>query len=104
MAVTVTFTGLQDTIRNPLTVQTTGTILGFPSITRSIQVSVGGANGLRLYRNVADFTADTNYIDLAGTTGFFDGPCVCKTFYLRAVGGSTTCTVSVYYSDGLAIV
>lgn len=83
------------------TVSTSGDIFQFPTALRRIQISNEGANVLRIYRRAVDFTNDANYIDLPASTGFYDGPHVGRSIWLRANGGSTSVIMTVYVADGI---
>lgn len=69
---------------------------------KHVQISNEGANNLRVYFTLADFTADASltatdgYIELANTTGFFDGPAEGKEIWWRPIGG-TTQIVAIFY-------
>lgn len=53
---------------------TTGAQLMPPGPTSFVQVSNDGAEALRLFFSLQDYTDQVNYIELPATTGFWDGP------------------------------
>lgn len=61
-----------------------------------LQVSNEGGTVLRIYFTEEDFTADANYLELAATTGFFEGPAEVQKVWFRAVVGPTN-VVAVFY-------
>ena len=61
-----------------------------------LQISNEGANVLRVYFTKEDFDADANYIALAATIGFYEGPAEVQTVWFRAVAGATD-VVAIFY-------
>jgi hypothetical protein len=73
----------------------------FSGPTQFLQVSNEGANAIRIYFTAQDFTLDQNYITLAPTVGYFEGPVAlgenASSLFLRAVGGTSASVVVVGY-------
>ena len=92
--------------RSRLGITTTGESRRPPGVVKFLQVSNEGANELRLYFTEADYDADENYVSLAATTGYFDGPVELggsipgpngrDQLWLRSVTGDTTAVVVWY--------
>lgn len=80
-----------------------------PGPTNFLQVANEGANIVRIYFTKSDYDADVNYVELAATTGYFEGPveiaqAVPKDghanragLFLRAVTGTTNPVTVVAY-------
>jgi hypothetical protein len=79
-------------------------------VTKFVQVSNQGANILRLYFTKEDFTLDQNYLDLAATVGFYEGPAEIgvnpggpqgrDSLWFRSAAGVTTAVVVWYGRRG----
>lgn len=79
-------------------IDTTGREKRPEAVTVRLQISNEGANVLRVYFNQQDFDADADYLELAASTGFFDGPVeIPDRYFLRAVGGATDVVALEYY-------
>lgn len=61
-----------------------------------IQVSNESAAAVRIYANAADMVANVSYIELAASTGYFEGPWAQNTIYMASQGGSVTVPM-IYY-------
>lgn len=80
-----------------VSVTAVGAPLALPFPAKFLQISNEGAAPLRIYWTGEDFTADTNYIELALTTGFFEGPAEIATIWLRGAGGVSNPVIVVSY-------
>ena len=67
------------------------------SVSKFGQIWNTGANALRVYFRLEDFTADANFRELAATTGFLEGPLELSKIWFRAVGGATA-VESIFYA------
>lgn len=92
------------------TIDTTGSTVTIPGVTKHLQVSNEGGNPLRVYFTKADFDANANFIELAATIGFFEGPAEIGVnpgggegrdfLYLRAAAATTVASVVAYLRRG----
>lgn len=98
------------------TATTTGHKTNPPGVTKHVQISNDGANALRVYFTKADFDADAafgatdGFIQLAASTGFYEGPAEIGSgsqsnpdlngLWLRGVVGDATGQILWYLRRG----
>ena len=84
-----------------LTVTTTFGAYPLPVTTKYLQIFNQGANIVRVYFTAADYVADANYLELAATTGVFEGPvelrATASELHLRSATGTATPVVVIGY-------
>ena len=84
-----------------LSVTTTFGHYPLPVTTKYLQIFNQGANAVRVYFTLADYTADANYLELVASTGTFEGPVELRAnaseLYFRAQTGTTTPVVVIGY-------
>lgn len=84
-----------------LSVTTTFGQYHLPVATKFLQISNEGAVAVRVYFTQADYTANTNYIELAPTVGYFEGPVELRAnaaeLYLAGQAGTANPVVIVAY-------
>ena len=84
-----------------LSVTTTFGLYRLPVATKFLQITNNGANAVRVYFSAEDFTANTNYIELVASTGFFEGPVELRAtaaeLYFAAQTGTSNPVVVVAY-------
>ncbi len=84
-----------------LSVTTTFGAYPLPVTTKYLQIFNQGANIVRVYFTAADYTADANYLELAATTGVFEGPVELRAtgseLHFRAQTGTTNPVVVIGY-------
>ena len=84
-----------------LSVTTTFGLYHLPVATKYLQISNGGANAVRVYFTAEDYAANANYIELASSTGAFEGPVELRAnaaqLYFAAQGGTSNPVVVVAY-------
>jgi hypothetical protein len=93
-----------------LAVDMTGRDSAPPMVTKFVQISNEGANILKVYFTKPDFDADINFISLAATTGFYEGPAEVGVnptgpqgrdrLWFRSAAGATTAVVLWYLRRG----
>ena len=91
-----------------ITVDTTGEGRIPPMVTKWVQVSNEGANALRIFFTSADFDAAEGYIELAASTGFYEGPAEIGVggpngrdkLWLKGVGGDADVVLVWYLRRG----
>lgn len=76
------------------TVTDTGGAVALGDQVDHLQISNDQAIAVRLYFNLADFNANQNYISIAATSGYYEGPDAVSPIYLKlASSGSQAVTV-----------
>jgi hypothetical protein len=84
-----------------LSVTTTFGKYQLPVTTKYLQITNGGAVAVRVYFTQDDYTAGVNYIELASSTGSFEGPVELRAnaaeLYLAGVAGTANPVVIVAY-------
>lgn len=84
-----------------ITVTLTYGLFTFPSPTDFLQISNEGANTVRVYFSLADYNDDVNYISLAPSVGYFEGPIALgngrSVLYMRSLVGPSADVVLIGY-------